>query len=697
MNFKSLLCLATLLAATGVAQAFPDYTITPTPGKEFTDVQNLASFNLVFSDATSIVISDATGPYLKNENGQQISCTAFKDFSSLVAGTTVINFNSEDITSNGEWTLTIPAGILTVNGETNEVISASYTLNDPNLEVGEYPEITLVSIDPANGAELSTWGTDDENSLWKVTIKTSNDDAVNYIGWYLWDETADEYVREGNENRIDLNRYGNADDQWADGIFFSVGGETKLVAGHTYRLDLTFAGIGYNPDTNQYPTKQQIEASTELETSVYYEGLTPLQEYAEATYVGVTPDPSTTSITSDSFSFDVEYSAPAKPVAFTYSLGSGMGTASAGTWVVAEGYSEDSNGLAEKWTFNIDSNVILSSEGTLTCNIESMDNDGLYVKGNSDIDFDDIDYRITWSLNGSSTIVNTIALVAVSPDVLTSIESLSSITVTNESNLEMMLSSGTAAIWTSTMEQVRTLGDPVLSEDRTEATWTFEPIAEEGRYILMLSEGYFSIGDEGIASADTYFVYIVETPSSGSGAVFDLFPASVTPEENSTIESLSDVVLTFNDVTGYPMDGSAPKIQLYRVEGLDMEVIQELEVYEDSQVEKNDMWNPTEYTLHFTEVTEPGTYMVLIPQGVFCDGDYDLYFGEEGYANPELQYEYYIVGDSSGVESIVDGAETITVYDVNGVQILKDADVEAAKNLKSGAYIINGKKVMIRR
>lgn len=831
MNFKSVLCAATLLAASGVAQAFPDYTLYPADGRSFDAVDGMTTLNLTFEGMNDIVVAADAMASLMNDDGDEIYSYQFEDF--MNSGTIIIKFDSSEIETNGTWDLTIPAGSVTVNGEENPVINASYTLNDPLLNIGEFPQITLESIDPADGAKLPAFGGDD---FPRIYMKTSDDAAVNHIEWSLYDVTdgLEEFVRFGNENRYDLNRYDHTDDNWAEGLWINIQGTAdKLVEGHKYRLTLRFCGIGYDVETNQYPSPDQLRISEELVTSVYYEGLTPAPEYAEATYVSITPDPLTYEIDNPDLAFfDILYSAPAKPVEFVYSLGMGGGLAPAGTFAPAEGAEVNEKGLADRWTFTFDRSLVASSVGTIITSVSSMDADGLYVKGNGGYLFDDNYYTMSWSCNCGAT-----ALTAVSPEAGAEVESLSSITISNEKNFIMNVSGfaeENARIVTRTGEEVRVLGFPEMSEDETQATWTFDPIETPNTYILIIPKQYFFVGEEfeGTISNETTFSYTVI--SNGSSEVaYDLIP-EITPEDGSTVETLSKVTVDYGSLgifaivdeawnpisvgqlfkktnDGYALIEEVPFVEndmfnptggdytfaepiteegeyrfvipqgsfgneeytasLYGPElagranpvinlsytvgngstpgGVEYSVMpvsvtpenkttvdeistvtvefaevvfqnQQLEGFEVTFVEgvlyrlgedgakeelqkvapfdnpASDFMNPTIYDFSFETVTEKGQYEVFVPQATFCDSQYLDTMGESGKANPEFSL-YYAVGESVGVDAIVGGADIINVYDLNGVQILKNANVEEAKNLDSGLYIINGKKVIIRR
>lgn len=819
-----------MLAAAGVAQAFPDYTLYPADGTEFNSAENLANFNLTFT-GVNVEVADAAYALLESDQGDEAESTNFVNY--MNSGTIIINFDSAEIVANGLWTLTIPAGSMTVNGEESPEITAMYTLNDPTLGLGEFPKIELLSVDPASGSKFPVFGGD---FIQKIDFTTSDDAAVNYIDWTLYDVTDKdnkEYVVSGAESRYNFNRYQHDDDIWVDGLYIAVGGNSILVEGHEYSLDLTFCGIGIDRVTKSGPTPQEIAASIELQTSVTYYGLTPAPEYSKAEYLSVSPNPEDYEIlTPAQAMFDITYSAPVKPCEFTYPLGSGMGTANAGTFEPYQDAEVDEKGYCTRWQFVVSESVVENITGVLTVNVQTKDVDGLYVKGNQGMLYDNYNYTITWDCN-----CGTPSLISVSPADQSMLESLSSITVSNEKNGRNYVMacydgvSTPARILNMNREEILVLDRPVFDEDNLQATWSFAPITDDGTYILEIPKWYFNLGEEmeGSLSNQTEFRYYVVNNNT-SNVTYDIEPMSVDPASGSNVESIGDVVLTFDDVTFYPMDGSAPKIQLYVMNGPDAQLIQEIDPYNGAELASNDWFSPTVYTIHFDEVTADGEYQVLIPEGVFCDETYDMNMGESGHANPEIvlsytigevnppsnvdfsiepvriapenestleeistvtvefgqvvfpaqvvdgpavnfvpgvlyklteegeeelqsvdpfdnpasnwfnptiydfkftkvteigQYKvviekgtfgndpflesggtegkanaeivlYYAIG-SVGVDAIVDGASVINVYDLNGVQVLKDASVEAAKELKSGLYIINGKKVMIRR
>lgn len=685
MSIKSLLTACVAIATSVAAMAAPAVTLTPASGKTFDSVENFASFNLSPSGSYT-VNAGATATLECLENAEKFYSTQFRDFMGMAI---IINFDTEEITTNGEYELTIPAGSFTVAGEPNEKITATYTLADANLDASEFPQITLVSSTPADGTPIAAIGA---KALNKVSFVTSDDDAVNYIGWRIDDITNPEnpeYVASGNENRRDLNRNGNNDDIWTNGLYITIGGEdTKLYKGHTYEMSLEFCGIGYDPATNQYPSPTQLENSLELATSIKFTGLTDVTSYSPYTYKSVSPDPENYEIeTVEGAMFTITYSGPVKPTSFTYFRGA-ADTPVAGTYYPVN--DEDGDGYADMWEFTVYPELAATLEGTANFYVKTVDADGLFVKGNAEYEMDNFVYNLSYLAS-----VALPDLVSVAPANEAMLESLSEIIVTNSDNLPMAYSYNAAEkarILSMDGQEIRILGEPEAVEGKdTQMKWSFEPITENGAYILMIPKYYFAIGEEfsGTTSKLTSFRYYVQNNQS-SEAQFDLTPASVTPADGSTVTEIKEVVIKFADVT-YGVDFTNPFATLYKVEGDN-----ETQVAISGQSVENDWYNPTQYTFTFaTPVTEAGTYRFKVAKGTLCDEEYDMEMGAAGHANPELVYTYTI-GTGSGVNAVASENAVADVFSVDGKVLLRNASAADVKALPAGIYIFNGKKLVVK-
>lgn len=692
MNYvKSLLTVGALVAVSGMAMAFPSYTVNPAAGT-LDNVTYLESINI--SGLGSFTVEDgAVATLVDLENGDDVYSTAFKNF----MGTLLIKFDSSEITHNGEYELEIPPGVITVSGETNPKITVAYTLNDANLVTSGFPQIELLSSNPASGSEVAAIG---EDWLNKVSFTTTNDDAVNYIEFSIYDVTnvdatnpddKGEYVYSGNENRRDTNRNNTDEDIWTDGLYVTIGGPAQyLLEGHTYKMNLTFAGIGYDPATNQYPSPTQIANSTELTTYIEFVGKTPAQEYSPYTYESVSPDPATYEIdTAAEARFTITYSGPVKPSSFEYSLGGGSGTLNAGTFEALG--DPDENGYSNMWEFEISESVVAATVGTINLTVITKDADGLFVKGNGGYAMNDTRYTLTFECNVGAPDVT-----LVSPVLNAEVESLSEIIVGNTDDGPMAFSNNAtepARILTRSGELVRTLGEPEeVVGNSSQMKWTFEEITEEGYYVVMIPKWYFAIGEEmsGSSSKATSFGIMV-TGNGGEepGEVtYDLLPESVSPANGSTISELSEIVLTFSNITLFP-DWVSPSGYLYRVEANEDVEIMELVGNEDN------WFAPKVYTFGMEEpITQNGVYKFVIGKGAFNDEAYQENEGKSGKMSPELVYTWTVDATGNGVEGITVENETLNVYTVAGVQVLKNAAAAEYNNLPAGLYIVNGKKVV---
>ncbi|MDE6409921.1 MAG: hypothetical protein K2K81_06725 [Muribaculaceae bacterium] len=691
MELKSLLTAAVVMCASASAFAFPELSLYPEPG-DIDDVQYFASVNILNNDVT--IADDKALPYFDNlDYGDTVTADAFKVFN----GSIIAIFDETLFTENGQWELVFPAGCLEdANGEKNPKLTFSYNLNDPNVGIGEYPQITLVSSDPASGSKLPSWG----DYIGQVKFVTSNDAAVNYIGWELWDVTNGteeglrEWITQGNENRIDVNRRGGKDDDyWVNGLYIEATGDYKLLEGHTYHLALKFCGIGYDPVTNQYPTPIQLEKSLELETYIEFIGQTKPTEYSPYTVENIMPDPLEYEFTDlDKNSFTIVYSGPVKPESFTTPVFGGDNLL-AGTFQVGTDVETVGDGYATTWEFFIDKDILIQAVGSLTVVIKAQDQDGLYVKGTGGFDINDFEYVIDWQANAGAP-----KLTMVDPEDGAILKELSSITISNDANKVMDLAwnaESNPRIIARDGSVDLELDNPVFSDDQLTATFTFEPIVKPGVYTLIIYKGYINMGTEydGTTNSQANFTFTIEGEEPKPGdVVVDIVPESASIQDNAVLtEPLTSIVLKFAEVTYVTLDPPVPGTLYRKADNGD-----EFVVVEATYPVENDFQNPTEYTFAFeTPVSLEGTYKFVIPEATFYDGTYDETAGQSGHCSPELVYNFSM-GDGSGVSAIVAENGVVTVYDIAGRVVLLDADAAQVTTLAKGVYIINGKKYVVK-
>ena len=88
-------------------------------------------------------------------------------------------------------------------------------------------------------------------------------------------------------------------------------------------------------------------------------------------------------------------------------------------------------------------------------------------------------------------------------------------------------------------------------------------------------------------------------------------------------------------------------------------------------------------------------YNLVVDEGVFGDLDWEEEEFLTGHANAAMTVKIDTTG--AGIENVIAGNdETVDVYNMQGIMIVKDADAAAIKNLPAGLYIIGGKKVAVK-
>lgn len=214
-----------------------------------------------------------------------------------------------------------------------------------------------------------------------------------------------------------------------------------------------------------------------------------------------------------------------------------------------------------------------------------------------------------------------------------------------------------------------------------------ESITANGTYTIIINQGAF--GNElwlnsgamtGACNPELQYTFTVVEP--------DLAPTAIVPDNNTTIEKLDSIILTYNFAVGLSWYGNvtvkdAEGNEVASVDGEACELVPESE--------DANWWDPC-YTvkIKFTEPIETkGTYTVTLPEGF-------LMLGEAGeFQNKETIFTYEVTG-GDGINSIAAEDGNVTVYTLNGVKVLDNQPANELKNLKKGIYIVNGKKVVIK-
>lgn len=162
-----------------------------------------------------------------------------------------------------------------------------------------------------------------------------------------------------------------------------------------------------------------------------------------------------------------------------------------------------------------------------------------------------------------------------------------------------------------------------------------------------------------------------------------LVPTEVTPADGSTVKSIATVELTVDSKYGVG-ELNTNNVITVKKDGAEASNISAAIDYATG----DDM---NKMMITFTpEITEDGTFTVVIPEETFYDLDGNLF-------NPELTYTFIVDNSTNigGVE-VEDANAVVEVYSVDGCLVSKGKKADVMKKLVKGIYIINGQKVVIR-
>ena len=212
-------------------------------------------------------------------------------------------------------------------------------------------------------------------------------------------------------------------------------------------------------------------------------------------------------------------------------------------------------------------------------------------------------------------------------------------------------------------------------------------ITEIGEYLLTI-RGLYLIGenDEQIfVTAPITATYTISYPQE----------YVLTPANNEEVDVITNVVLEFpetnmilvaensktalatliNNTTGNEWYCyTAERLTKYETEGI---------AYQFNFYDEEDNYVP--------EISEDGVYTFAIPAGVLAYGEND----DDAEPLPGITATYY-VGNATSVATNM-ASDRFEVYTINGVKVISNGDINSLKSLNSGLYIINGKKVILRK
>ncbi len=217
--------------------------------------------------------------------------------------------------------------------------------------------------------------------------------------------------------------------------------------------------------------------------------------------------------------------------------------------------------------------------------------------------------------------------------------------------------------WVVLYEETMKAGtkDVEIDVDRTNCQLMFEN--------LNLSQNVY-IFDLSIWGTDA------EETAGESGYVYE-----ITPESGSKVTSISEVTVALNDPGINVRNLDASSVKVYK-DG-SSEPYASATAYYEMGTSVN--YYAARIEFDFDTITEPGEYMIVIPEGSF-------YIAETGTwndpQNEEIDIYYTIEGETTGI-----GSATI---DAGGENVYYNLSGQRVASPRNGVYILNGKKVVVK-
>lgn len=530
--------------------------------------------------------------------------------------------------------------------------TATFTTSGKTLQ-----PLTVLSSNPKEGEKLEVLkaGT-------KIFISTNHDDKIDAekgsMTCKIDDVTAGETIR----SRGYMTKTEN-------GFEYELSRDYVLFEGHDYKI--IFVG-----------KIDQSEDDILGEVSVLIQGLSKPFEYSSVELLEVTPAPATVLSSVADSTIVMKFSGAVNITAETAFVNIGYGQK-----VPLRRIS--SNDDKTQWTLVIPESNMTSSDAVYV-SVSAKDEKGMVVKGDTGEELNSF-FNLVYKTPFNSPDLE------MTPKDDSVVESIKEVIIGCPDGItENYGLTEKIEIWDRQRNVVATAKNiewiiPADKEDDfsyvpVEVKVTFDKeVTEAGSYILHVPAQAFILGSSSVTqiSKETIVNYFIEAEASQ-----DYIPTEVVA-----------MVGDNNEVTGFTVKTSGwvtlndafdvTKIKVLDQEGKEVggnKLVDYAEAYEDFNIVLE------------TPISQKGTYSLVIPAELFGDNTW-IPGTAEGSCNPDLTYPVVISenGVTVSVNSVVaETATKVTVYTLNGVRVLDNADRAALKTLKKGIYVVNGKKVIIK-
>lgn len=535
-----------------------------------------------------------------------------------------------NLPSNGEWEFTLAAGSLqNAEGDLNPAYSTTWTLDDNSLDAEKIVPVELI---PAAGAEVMAVGAN--QGVWTVLFEPAVQEKIGFLEVTIRDADPNHsfdpndpfyryaYVKRNGQDSatgqdivMDLSK--PIEIYWG-------GVDSKLYRGYTYAVHMEARTTEYDGEI----------------VGVYdYEikGASAAYEYAPETLVNITPTPlnydkdNATGYQIDSdgnFSFTMIFNAPVEAVRDAGGINMGFGTTNPFASIT-------SNDEKTEWTFTVASKLIQAPQIDVITAFTGSN--GNRVRGNNALDENSC---FSYAYSVVKGIPN---IVVSSPAVGSELESISEIILTNDKNKVMDLgylaSASIQDLHGKVLYEFSNSAVQVASNHKSVTLVADPAFTYDGPVVLILPAGFLVFGEEtdAVASKAQSFEF---TMKGGAVPGATLEPVSINPENNSVVEKLDQVILTFPE-------GTIVSPQTYFVEvynnremagyallsyDINCTNVINIKFAETSNASDNDC----------IALTEPGNYFIALPEGAIISGE-----DGNGPFTPEMNLIYTIEDNQS--------------------------------------------------
>lgn len=550
------------------------------------------------------------------------------------------------------------AGMTNITVTLNNLTSADGIDHTDDVKA-KYDSFVITSANPANGSTLEMIS---ENQV--LTFSTNMNDKIGCMVFQIRD------LNPSDENEAIIWSLSYLQKQENGTFTYEFPFNMKLVQGHDYKVELTAYATEDDKNYGNAPLGEDY---------IIWHGATEAFQFSTVQFVSISPDPETTVISSvDERVFTITFDGLVNLNSSTTFINTGMGTTAPFESIVP--VDEDNStgtSMASQWILTVSESMI-SSRSYLVLSISATDIDGALVEGNTGSDE-------TSYFNFTYTITIGMPELTVSPADGSTVTSLYKFVVgCAEVGLNPSWSAGDIYLYKD-REQVAYVKDaePVIPEEEQD-NWEYNPveyelfldkeITESGNYYMIIPEGWFNLGT-GYNQQNNQMTIV--TYKIGGTTNLEV---TIDPADGSKVTSLKTFILTFDNASDAGPSWNGDKATLTNEAG-EVVAFGEADFGDDFSI-----YNQVKITLD-TEVTNEGSYTLNIPAQLFIIDQED---------SEAMTFSYYVSSNSAISKIFGEDVKEFTVYNLKGILVLKTDDQEALKQLATGLYIINGKKVLLR-